>query len=113
MSDRVIKLVQGDTRPIVTLALTDEETGAAIDLSAASTTVVHYFRKAGTTTLLATLACSKVGDGTNGQITFKFDNNVLANLAAGDYEGETEISYNGEKHTVYDVQKYKLRAAFA
>ena len=40
----VIRLVQGDTKPSIILALTDENTGLPINLAAASTNVYIKFR---------------------------------------------------------------------
>ncbi len=106
-----IKLVQGDNLPEITLTLTDSNTGSAIDLSAATTTVQVKFRAAGTSTVLATLACSKVTDGSDGKVSFFFPGSTL-NIAAGAYEGEVEISFNGLIQTIYDVIKFRLREDF-
>lgn len=107
----VIKLVQGDSKPTITLTLTDDVTGTAVDLSAGTTTVVVNFRKAGTTTLLSAISCTKV-DGANGIISFDFSGGVL-DSAAGMYEGEVVISYDGDEHTLYDVLRFRVREDFA
>jgi hypothetical protein len=106
-----IKLVQGDNLPEVTLTLTDANTGSAIDLSAATTTVEVKFRAAGTSTVLATLSCSKVSGGGDGVVKFFFPGTTL-NVAAGAYEGEITINFNGMIQTVYDVIKFRLREDF-
>lgn len=110
MADR-IKLVQGDTFPIVRLTLTDSVTGAAINLSAGTTSVNVYFREAGTTTVLATIACSKMSGGSTGQIQFNFSSGVL-NVDPGVYEGEIEINFDGLKQTVYELLKFNVREQF-
>lgn len=105
-----IRLVQGDSRPDITLSLTDESTGDPLDLSDATTTVNVKFRAAGSTTLLSTIACTKT-DPANGEVQFNFAGGVL-NVAGGLYEGEIEIDYNGETHTVYEVLKFRVRDDF-
>ena len=105
-----IRLVQGDSKPDITLVLTDESTGNPLDLSAATTTVNVKFRAAGTTTLLSTISCIKT-DAANGEVQFNFAGGVL-NVAGGLYEGEIEIDYNGETQTVYEVLKFRVRDDF-
>ena len=83
-----IKLVAGDSKPLVTLTLTEEDTGAVVDLSDANTTARVRFRAAGTTTNIATITCAKVTDGSDGKIEFDFSGGVLDGLTAGAYEGE-------------------------
>lgn len=110
MAER-IKLVQGDTYPWINLTLTDRVSGGALDLSSATTTVRVYFRAAGTTTILSTLACQKVGGGTTGQVRFNFPSAAL-DVPAGPYEGEVEVDFNGETQTVYEVLKFVVRSQF-
>lgn len=107
----VIKLVQSDNLPEITLTLTDNNTGNPIDLSVATTTVNVYFRAVGESTVLATLPCSKVNGGADGKVKFYFVGSTL-NVEAGAYEGEIEISFNGQKQTVYDLLKFKVREDF-
>lgn len=107
----IIRLVKNDNLPGITITLTDDVTGDPIDLSAGSTVVVVKFRKTGTTTVLATLACTKVGTGSGGMVQFAFPGATL-NVAAGNYEGEIEINFNGEYQTVFDLLKFKLRDEF-
>lgn len=110
MSD-IIKLVQGDNLPEITLTLTDVNTGNAIDLSASTTSVNVYFRALGSTTVLSTLSCSKVNGGSDGVVKFYFPGSTL-NVDAGPYEGEVEINFNGQKQTVYQLLKFKVREDF-
>ena len=105
-----IKLVRNDNRPYITLALTDSD-GNAIDVSDAGTTVVVYFRAAGSTTLLATLATTKIDGGTTGRVKFNFPGNAL-NVEPGNYEGEIEIDFGGEIQTVYQILKFIVREDF-
>ena len=108
MASDVIRLVRNDNRPNITLTLKDENTEQAIDLSAGTTTIVVYFRASGTTTILSTLTCTKPNGGADGIIQFNFPGNAL-DVAEGAYEGEIEIDFNGEKQTIYDLLKFRVR----
>lgn len=105
-----IKIVQNDNLPEVTLTLTDRNTGNPIDLSAATTTVVVKFRAFNSTTVLSTLTCSKV-DAANGVVRFGFPGTTL-DVPAGQYQGEIEISFNGQILTAFDLLNFTLRADF-
>lgn len=107
----VIKLVQGDNLPEVTLTLTDAQNGEPLDLSAVTTTVVVKLRALGGTTVLSTLECWKPNGGGDGIVTFYFPNTTL-DIAPGQYQGEIEISFNGQILTVYDLLQFTLRAEF-
>lgn len=106
-----IRLVQGDNLPEVTLTLTDAQTGNAIDLSASTTTVVVKLRAQAGTTVLSTLACTKPNGGADGVVMFFFPGTTL-DIAPGQYQGEIEISFNGQILTVYDLLQFTLRAEF-
>lgn len=110
MAER-IKLVQGDNYPWINLTLTDQVTGLGIDLSQASTVVRVYFRAAGTTNVLSTLTCQKVDGGGTGQVKFNFPGSTL-DVAAGSYEGEVEVDFDGAKQTVFEVLKFSVRSQF-
>lgn len=105
-----IRVVAGDEFPAVTLTLTDENTGAAIDLSAGTTSVSIKFRLAGTLTTLSTISAAKTGDGSGGIVSFNFTGGVL-NVDAGAYEGDILISFNGDIQTVFDVLRFRVRDA--
>lgn len=111
MADK-IKLVQGDNLPYITLTLTDPLTGNAINLSETNVFVRVYFRAANTTTVLNTIVCEKINNGTAGQVRFNFSSGVL-NVEPGLYEGEVEIDFGGQKQTVYEVLKFSIRSQFA
>ncbi len=110
MSD-VIKLVQGDTLPTVTITLTDEVTGAAYDLSGGGTSIAIMFRATNSTTVLATIVGTVV-DGPNGIFKFDFSPSVLATLTAGLYEGEIKVTTAAGLQTVFEPIKFRLRAKF-
>ncbi len=110
MSEK-IKLVQDDTRPALVCTITDEATGAPVNVTGA--TVVMKFRAVGTTTLQATVP-GAVSDGAAGQVVF-YPAAAPAMLQGtpGDYEGEIVITFpDGQVQTVYDVLKFKVRADF-
>jgi hypothetical protein len=111
MAVDVIRLVKGDERPVIVLTLTDDVTGSPIDLSLSTTTVAVKFREAGTTTLLDTIACSKLSGGTAGQVQFNFLGGVL-DVDPGMYEGEVVIDFSGETQTVYDTLRFTVRENF-
>jgi hypothetical protein len=106
-----IELVTGDNRPYIKLALTAKD-GAAIDVSDSTTTVVVHFRAAGSDTILSTLPCVKLNGGAAGEVVFNFPGNTLS-VEPGAYEGEIEIDFDGEKQTVYQPLKFKIREQFA
>ena len=111
MAADVIRLVAGDERPVIVLTLTDDITGSPIDLSLGTTTISVKFRKAGTTTLLSTITCSKVGNGTDGRVQFGFSGGVL-DVDPGMYEGEVNINFNGESQTVFETLRFTVRDNF-
>jgi hypothetical protein len=111
MAVDVIRLVEGDERPVIVLTLTDDNTGSPIDLSLSTTVVTIKFREAGTTTLLSTISTSKLSSGTTGQVQFDFTGGVL-NVDPGMYEGEIVINFNGQVQTVYDTLRFTVRENF-
>lgn len=106
----VIKVVQGDTKPLITLTLTDDATGNPFDLSASTTSVSVLFRATGTTDVPQTISCTKT-DAVNGKVQFDFSGGIL-DVDPGMYEGEIVVSLDGATHTVYDVLKFRVRADF-
>jgi hypothetical protein len=122
-----IKLVQGDTKPVVIVSLTDEETGAPKDLS--GSTVRMYFKELGGTEILMTLIGYQIAGrltedgvedlsppydvpGPGGRCQFAWRPGDLER-PAGIYAGEIEIEdAAGGLHTVYDVLKFKIREDF-
>jgi hypothetical protein len=108
MASEKIKLVQGDNRPYIKLTLKDAD-GVPMNLTAA--TVRVYFRAAGTTTILSTLPCTLIGDGSLGQCQFNFPGSTL-DVEPGGYEGEVEVDFGGEIQTVYDILRFQVRPQF-
>lgn len=105
----VIKLVQGDSRPALAVTLTDENTGAIIDIT--GSTPRMYFRATGLTTILATLVGSVVS-GPAGTCAFAWGA-ALATVAEGDYEGEIEVTFaDTTVQTTYRKLKFRVREDF-
>lgn len=107
MDDTTIKLVKGDNRPYITLTLSKSD-GTALDVSDADTTVSIHFRSVNSEAVLTTLPCSKATGGADGVVMFNFPGNTL-DVEPGFYEGEVEISFDGEKQTLYDRLKFFVR----
>ena len=111
MATDVIRLTAGDEKPLIVVTLTDDLTGQPIDLSLSTTVVSVKFRKAGTTTLLSTISCSKLSGGTTGQVQFGFSGGVL-DVDPGMYEGQIVVNFNGDDQTVYDTLRFTVRDSF-
>jgi hypothetical protein len=106
-----IRLVQNDTRPALVCTITDDATGAAVNITGATCRL--KFRALGSTELTATLT-GTVTNGAAGVVEFYWAS-VPTALAgdAGDYEGEIEITFpGGQIQTVYDLLKFKVRDDF-
>jgi hypothetical protein len=106
-----IKLVQGDTRPAIICTITDDTTGAAVNITGA--TVRLKFRAAGADTLTATVV-GAVTDGPAGQVAFyPASAPEMLQGEPGDYEGEIEITFaDSQVQTVYDALRFKVRGDF-
>lgn len=111
MATDVIRLTAGDDKPLIVVTLTDDLTGQPIDLSLSTTVVSVKFRKAGTTTLLSTISCTKLSSGTTGQVQFGFSGGVL-NVDPGMYEGQIVVNFNGDDQSVYDTLRFTVRDKF-
>ena len=106
-----IELVSSDTGPQLQFTVTDQLTAAAVNLTSA--TVVMKFRAVGSTTTLFTRTCSVTDPGSNGIDVLAWQTGDL-NRAAGDYEGELEVtSADNSIQTVYDTIQFRLREDFA
>lgn len=106
MEYETIKLVKGDNRPYIKLTLTKSD-GTPLDVSDANTTVSLHFRSVKSDTVLTTIPVSKI-NGSAGEVMFNFPGATL-NVEPGFYEGEVEISFDGEKQTLYDRLKFFVR----
>lgn len=120
-----INLVKGDDLPFLeitlrdsnsaavgqTLSVTDPATWKPIDLTNVST-AKFKFRKIGTSTLLATIACTLLTPYVDGKITMNWGLTTLDD-GFGDYEGEIEITYDdGKILTIPDRFKFIIRDQF-
>ncbi len=82
-----------------------------MDLSDPQTNIMVHFRSVGSAIVLADLVCSKQGSGTDGKCFFNFPGNTL-DVPPGIYEGEIEVTIDGDRQTVYDLLKFSVRAQF-
>jgi hypothetical protein len=105
----VIKLVQGDNLPYIKMTLSNPD-GTAVDVSSATVTV--KFRAVNTTTVLSTITCTNVTDGTDGVVKFNFPGTTL-DVDPGQYEGEVEIDFAGLHQTVYNIINFLVRQQFS
>lgn len=103
--------MQGDTRPAIVCALSDDATKEAIDLTGAI--VRLKFRAAGATTLTATLVGTVIDAQTGACAFYPASAPEMLQGEAGQYEGEIEITFaDGQIQTVFDVIKFKVREDF-
>lgn len=130
-----MKLVQGDTKPPVTVQLTqltNPVSGAVgpVDLSDAGLVVRMKFREEGTDTVLATLLGTKLTGydpgtgvvnqnapynvaGFGGRVQFSWIGTTLLDSEAGNYEGEIYLTYgDGSIQTGWDLLKFSIREDF-
>ena len=109
-----IRLVAGDTGPQLKLTITEDPSGLAVDLTNATGRFI--LRATGTTTVLLTknllINSEAGGDSAQGSCYVLWSPGDL-NLAAGDYEGEVEITKpSGMVQTVFEPLQIRLRADF-
>ena len=117
-----IKLVTGDTEPLLTITLRDANTAAPgqtldendsntwapIDLTGA--TVRLRMRAIGSSTVKSVLTMA-ISNALNGVVTTNFPTGTLD--TAGTFEGEIEITYpTGGIQTLQDLIKFKIRKNF-
>ena len=107
-----IYLVQDDTGPQIYISVKREDTGEAVDVSGGSARL--KVRKKGLDTLSFTLTAADVGDNfENGNLYFSLDGGQLATIAAGNYEGEVEMTMgDGIIETVYERVDIVIREDF-
>ena len=104
--------VQGDTGPQIQVALVDEETNTATNLTGA--TVTLHFRAVGETTVLFSRALYINPDtATTGVAIVQWQTSDL-DRDAGTYEGEIEIvKASGLRETLFDTLRFRIREDFA
>tara|TARA_R110001592_G_scaffold273068_1_gene539943 strand:- start:2014 stop:2346 length:333 start_codon:yes stop_codon:yes gene_type:complete len=107
-----IYLVQGDTGPQIKITVTREDTASAIDVSGGSAKL--KVRKTGSTSVLFTLTAATTGsDLQNGILLFSLDGGQLATIAAGNYEGEVELTFSDSSvETVFERVDIVIREDF-
>ena len=107
-----IYLVQADTAPQVKVIMTRSDTGAAEDITGATTKL--HFRKKFTTELLFSVTGQSTSDeAAAGTAIFPFSSGQL-DINAGEYEGEVEVVFQtGTRETIYEKLDFVLREDFA
>lgn len=129
MANDKIRLVQGDTRPQMDFSLTDESTGAAIDLSGIDTTIRMLFREVGADIAKAVMPCYPIAGyrdpetgevsyappydvaGTGGRVVMDWSAEALD--TAGEFEGEVEVTFGvGNVQTAFQIMKFTVREQF-
>ena len=104
-----IKLVKGDSKPVIILTLTDDVTNSPLDVSSASVTVTVRFALVNGS-LLNVINCTKVNSGTDGKVQFDFSGGILTNVDPGEYQGEIVVNTSGAgSETVYDKLRFRVR----
>jgi hypothetical protein len=112
ITDTRIRLVKNDTGPQIQVTLTDDATGAAINLSGATATL-HLKSLATGTVVLSRAMIIPETTATQGIALVVWGSSDL-NQTPGDYDGEIEVVFSsGMRQTVYDVLKFRIRDQFA
>jgi hypothetical protein len=109
-----IRLVAGDTGPQLKLTITEDPSGLAVNLTNATGRFILRATGSSTVLLIKTLVINSGAgqDGSNGVCYVTWSSGDL-NLAAGDYEGEVEITMpSGMIQTVFEPLQIRLRADF-
>ncbi len=120
-----ISLVSGDDLPELQFVLRDSNTaatGQTLDANDPTTwspidltgqTIRVYFRALGGSTILDTITCGKIAPYADGKCFLQWNPTTL-DVAAGVYEGEIELeNSSGQKLTVYDKLKFRVRDDFS
>lgn len=110
ITDNRIRLVRNDTGPQISLTLTDESTGAAINLSGATATL--HMRDASGAVLLSRPLTIPAPTATQGVAIIVWQPGDLDH-PEGQYDGEVEVVFQtGMRQTVYDLLRFKIREDF-
>jgi len=96
---------QGDLTPALRAALTDSETGAAVDLSTAASASVRI-RAAGSSTVLFERTANIVAPASGGIVEYPWQAGDTA--TAGDFYIEWVINYGGSVNRTYPTADYNL-----
>jgi hypothetical protein len=119
-----INLVSGDDKPELNFTIKDSNTaasGATLDEDDSDTwapiditnqTIRFIFRALGGDSILDTIICSKTSPYTDGKFFMQWNATTL-DVDAGTYEAEIEMEdSSGNKQTVFDKLKFKVRDDF-
>jgi hypothetical protein len=111
MSKPLVKIVSGDTRPVLVFQIRDRKTGTVVDLTESSISVFMKFRQVGSSETLQDIACEKV-DPEQGVCKLQWPPGSL-DIEAFRHEGEVYVNFDGEVQTDFEVVKFKVREGFA
>ena len=105
---KVIRLVQGDTRPTLIVNIQDSQTDQFVDISGCE---VRLLLREVDSNAPAHVIQGLVINGINGDCVFQWSPQSLA--LAGDFEGEVEITFpDGRIQTVFDLLYFVIREQF-
>lgn len=107
----VVRLVQGESKPLILLTLTDDLTGTPVNLSAATTVVTVDLKDLGTKETLKTIVCTKLGSGVSGQVQFDFSGGA-SDVPLGTYEGVVIVDFDGDANTLTSRIPIRVRENF-
>jgi len=110
--NHVIRLVAGDDNPALIVQLWDDIADEPVDLSLSTTTVKFRFRARGATTILFVATMSKVDGGFIGLAQLDWPSTGL-DIAAGQYEGEVSVEFDGAIQTVRKPLRFQVTEDFA
>ncbi len=105
-------LVQNDNGSQIKATITRSDTGAVVDLSAATPKL--KFKKKNTGTVLSTISSSTTvtADKAAGICQFTFSGSEL-DIVSGDYVGEIEITFSdGTIETIFEELEFTVREDF-
>jgi hypothetical protein len=113
MAQKVIRIVQGDNLPQLSVVLTEDTTGDPFDLTGATVTL-RFRAVGGANILFARNAIIPAAQAINGQAYFVFTEADF-NIAAGNYEGEIEAYWaqSDQRQTAFETVKFRVREDFA
>lgn len=107
----LVRLVQGESKPLILLTLTNDLTGTPVNLSAATTVVTVSIRDAGTKETLKTITCTKLDGGVSGKVQFDFSDGA-SDIPLGTYEGVVVVDFDGNANMLVSRIPIRVRENF-
>lgn len=94
------QIYRNDDRPSINFQVIDDVNDVPVNLSLSTTIVYAKFRQKGTTTVLQTITCTKLGTGATGWVNLAWPTDALDDLSRGRYEIEVCVDFDGSIETV-------------